>query len=67
MVRNMALEIKAEDLGNIAYARLAELMEDDLGKTSVEKTTIREAEFLIQIMKEISEQTPFITLRIKYD
>ena len=66
-MKTFETEVKASILGNMAYSRLSEIVENDLGKSVAEVGSIHEAKFLLAIEEAISTGADFLQIRIRHE
>ena len=60
------ISIDAARLCDVAYSKLADLVEDELGHANPEICNIEDAEFLLAIQKAIAKKAPYIVLKVSY-
>ena len=60
------IPVNAERLSDVAYSKLVDLVEDELGHSEPEICYIEEAEFLLAIQKAIIKKAPYIILKVSY-
>jgi hypothetical protein len=65
--RTFEMEMLASLLGNLAWARLQDLMGEDLSRSEVEGEAISEAEILLQFMRAIASKSDFVLIRLRHD
>lgn len=65
-MKTIEIEIPAERLGNFAWCRLRELLDDELSRQSPELAPVEEAETLLQFKKALAERADFLVIRLRY-
>lgn len=62
------MEAEAFLIGNSAWTRLQDLMDDKLGnREDIDPESVREAEIWLQFKKAISLRADFISIRLRYE
>jgi hypothetical protein len=65
--KTSTVEVSASLLTNLAWARLRDLMDDDLSDTNPNGDAISEAEVLLQFMRSVADRSDFLALKLIYD
>jgi hypothetical protein len=60
------ITVSAEKLANFAYHCLADLMDGDLGNSTLSLSAVEDAEVLVKIQKCLAQKASIILLRIEY-
>jgi hypothetical protein len=66
-MKTLEAEVHTDVLGNLAYGRLTELLDGELGNTEPELSYVQEAKFLITVKEALAMKADFLTVRIRYD
>lgn len=61
------MEMRADQLTNLAWVRLGELMENELANSDPEPESISEAELMLMFKRAVAEKSDFLLIRLRYD
>lgn len=60
------IKIDAARLSNLAYSKLADMIEEELSDAIPETCNIDEAIFLLELQKALAKKAPYIILKVTY-
>jgi hypothetical protein len=60
------MEMAADELSNLAWCRLHDLMSDGLGNKEPALEEISEAEIMLQFKRAVANKSDFVMIRLRY-